>query len=117
MKDTKQLLLEFDLPDFAEITDAGVRMLLEVQFTSNNGKWRVHKNDPDDVFPSDLHADRVDGPEKLDIYTGIVYDTRTRQAVRQMPKKVMRHIYDKLVTTKEPEIQAKLGVTSRFPWL
>jgi len=109
-------IVEFEVPDFREITEDGARLLIEVRVKSN-GVWFVHKSDPDNHFPSDFHADREDAPEKLDIYTGKVYDRRSKRCVRTMPRKAMLLIRGRLEGCKEPEIQAKLSRTDRFSWL
>ena len=106
---------EIELPDYREITEDGHRMLLEVT-VKHNGKWRVHKIDPDTVFPSDFHADRVDAPEKLDLYTGEVYSAVNRTRLRAEPRKAMRFIYQELLKTKEARIQGCLKKTDKFTY-
>jgi hypothetical protein len=98
---------DLELPDFSEITPDGQRLLLEWE-VKHNGIWRIHKSDPDDVFPSDPHGDRVDGPEKLDLYTGRVYDVNSRKEIYIMPKKAMKYIYNQIIACKEKEIKDKL---------
>ncbi|OFY48092.1 MAG: hypothetical protein A2W85_02680 [Bacteroidetes bacterium GWF2_41_31] len=100
-------MIEFELPDFSEITIDGLRMLNEKQ-VKQNGIWRVHKNDPDNIFPSDPHADRVDGPEKLNLYNGNVYSSINMNFLYTMPKKAMKYIYNQLINCKEDEIKNKL---------
>ena len=87
--------MEFELPDFSEITVDGQRMLLEKQ-VKHNGIWRIHKSDPDNIFPSDPHGDRVDGAEKLDLYNGNVYNKTTKQQIYTLPKKAMKYIYNQI---------------------
>lgn len=101
------MYLEFDIPDFSEITPDGKRMLLE-RVVKKNGIWKIHKNDPDDIFPSDPHADRVDEPEKLNLYTGDVYSKINKQHLYTLPKKVMKYIYNELMRSKEDTIKNKL---------
>ncbi|HEY0977127.1 MAG TPA: hypothetical protein VGE21_06615 [Flavobacteriales bacterium] len=100
-------LLEFQIPDFSEIEGGGKRLITE-KTVRHNGIWRIHKSDPDNIFPSDPHADRVDEPEKLDLYTGAVYSSSTGQYLRTMPKKAMRLIYSELMRCKEVAITDKL---------
>ena len=100
-------MIEFELPDFEEITPDGLRMLLE-KTVKKNGIWRIHKSDPDDIFPSDPHGDRQDEPEKLDLYNGRVYDKRTRVYKYTLPKKVMKYIYQEIMNCKEDLIRNKL---------
>lgn len=99
---------EFTLPGFAEITTNGNRMLLERQ-VKQNGIWRIHKSDADDIFPSDPHGDRVDGPEKLNLYTGEVFSKSTKHFLYTMPSKAMKFIYNELLRCKEQNIIDKLN--------
>ncbi len=100
-------MFEFQLPDFSEIMPDGRRMLLE-KTVKHNGVWRVHKSDPDDLFPSDPHADRQDEPEKLDLYNGKVYDKKTAKFLYQLPDKAMKYIYNQIMSCKEDVIKNKL---------
>ncbi len=102
-----QPLLEFQLPDFAEITQDGQQILLE-KVVKHNGIWKINKYDPDTIFPSDPHADRVDAPEKLDLYTGAVYSKINKGHLYTLPKKAMKLIYNKIMACKEDEIKNKL---------
>lgn len=106
--DIEQLfMLEFELPDFAEITENGQRLLLE-KTVKHNGIWRIHKSDPDNIFPSDPHGDRVDAREKLNLYNGFVYSLPDKIHVRTLPNKAMKYIYNQLMKCKEVEITGKL---------
>ena len=100
-------MVEFELPDFAEITETGQRLLLE-KTVKHNGIWRIHKSDPDNIFPSDPHGDRVDEPEKLNLYNGFVYSLPDKIHVRTLPNKAMKYIYNQLMKCKEVEITTKL---------
>jgi len=110
------LLKEFILPDFDDITEDG-RQRLNERTVTHKGVWRVHKSDPDKIFPSDFHADRVDMPEKLDIYTGQVFSSLTRQFLYTLPPKAMRFIYRDLSRSKEPEILNQLSQEMKFSFL
>jgi len=44
---------------------------------SRGGIWRVYKNDPDTVFPSNFHAHHMEAPEVLDLYTQMPSGPRT----------------------------------------
>lgn len=99
--------IQFELPDFSEITTDGKRMLLE-KVVKHNGIWKIHKSDADDIFPSDPHADRTDEPEKLDLYNGNVYSKTNKQFLRILPKKAMIYIYNELIKCKEETIKNKL---------
>jgi cysteinyl-tRNA synthetase len=109
-------LAEFEIPDFREITENGDRLLIEVTVKSN-GVWVIHKSDPDTNFPSDFHADRRDAAEKLDLYTGNVFDRTNRQMIRKFPRKAMLLVFRRLLASKEPEIQSKLAQRERFCFL
>jgi hypothetical protein len=98
---------EFELPDEREITPDGQQLLLEVT-VRKRGIWRIHPNDPDIVFPSDPHADRIDAPEKLDLYTGEVFDKNTKKHLYKLTRKDMRFIYNKIMNSKEELIKDKL---------
>lgn len=101
-------MFEIKLPDYAEITEKGMRLILE-KTVRHNGIWRIHKSDPDKLFPSDPHGDRVDVPEKLDLYTGQVYSMPSKTLVRTLPAKAMRLIYNELMDCKEVEITSILA--------
>lgn len=88
----------------------GLERLFE-QTVVHQGRWRIHKNDPDNVFPSDPHADRVDGAEKLDLYTGDVYNT-TKKHLYTLSKKSMQFIYFKIIKDGEENIIQKLKTNS-----
>jgi hypothetical protein len=94
------------VPNEAEITESGTRLLLE-QTLSGDGKWRVHKSDPDDLFPSDFHAHNIDDPEVLDLHTGDVYDSRTKKWLRKLKPKTMRYMFNEIASSKEPELTSK----------
>jgi hypothetical protein len=100
-------MVEFELPDEQEITPTGQRLLLE-KTVNHQGRWRFHKSDPDDLFPSDPHVDRVDEPEKLNIYNGAVYSSSDKSYLRTLSKKAMKYIYNQLMACKEDEIKNKL---------
>ena len=108
--------IEIELPDYREMAEDGRRMLVEGT-VKHNGIWRVHSNDPDTVFPSDFHADRVDAAEKLDLYTGEVYSKINGNHLRTEKKKAMRYIYRELQRSKEASIQERLARTDQFTYL
>ncbi len=111
-----QSLAEVFIPDFQEILDDGRRMSIAIQ-VKHNGKWRVHKNDADKNFPSDFHADRIDEPEKLNLYNGDVWSSITGKRLYVMPKKAMRYIFRELSKTKEENLQKILADRSKFIYL
>lgn len=89
---------------------------IAVQF-KHNGKWRVHKSDPDKVFPSDFHADRVDKPEKIDLYDGSVCSKTTNTYLYGISEKQMRRIYDDLDRRCESFLDEYLARRDRFTYL
>jgi hypothetical protein len=82
-----------------------------------DGVWRVHQNDPDKYFPSDFHADRIDKPEKLDLYTGAIYSKSQGKYLRSMNRKVMRQIHSDLKARGKGFLDAKLDNTDKFSYL
>lgn len=101
---------EIRLPLEKDIIDPirGIEWLNE-QTVSHQGIWRIHKCDPDNIFPSDPHADRIDEKgEKLDLYTGEVYNTK-KQYLYKLSKKSIRFIYYKIMKEGEDVVIKKLG--------
>jgi hypothetical protein len=80
------------------------------------GRWQIHQNDVD-TFPSDFHAHRKDKAETLDLYTGDVFNPRTRQHVRKVKEKDMRYVYEDLQQRDNAVINQKLGESGRFSYL
>ncbi len=80
---------------------------LDEQTVKHQGIWRIHKSDPDNVFPSDPHADRIDEPEKLNLYTGEVYNKK-QEYLYKLSKKAMQFIYNKIMSKGEPDVIQKL---------
>jgi hypothetical protein len=69
--------------------------------------WRYYKNDADVNFPSNFHAHNVENGELLDLFTGYVYDPKTRKPLGVIPRKDMLAIYSKLKRSKDDIIAAK----------
>ena len=109
--------LEIDVPSESELDEDGSLFLREYTVTYS-GKWRVHMNDAD-KWPSDFHAHNVDDcREKLDLYTGIVFNVLTKYESRRLTKKQMRFIYETLRTSGNEKIQHKCTADSkRFKFL
>ena len=99
-------MFSMTLPLDNYILDNGMEWLLE-KVVKHQGVWAIHKYDADDNFPSDLHAHRKDEAETMDLYTGDVYDAKTKNYLRTLSKKAMNHIYAKLMKCKEEEIKQK----------
>lgn len=103
-----EVVFSLRLPLDEHILDGGMEMLLEVK-VKHQGVWVVHKYDADDNFPSDLHAHNKDAAETLDLYTGNIYDAKTKKYLRSLSKKAMNHIYTKIMGCKEEEIKQKFN--------
>jgi|WetSurMetagenome_2_1015567.scaffolds.fasta_scaffold21540_5 hypothetical protein len=103
-------VLEILLPLDADIINPMSGLIkLNEQTVSHQGKWRIHKNDPDNIFPSDPHADRVDeSDEKLNLYTGEVYNSK-KQYLYTLSKKSIQYIYHKIIKNGENTIINKLN--------
>jgi hypothetical protein len=116
MNAQRSLYEEIELPDYAGLTEDG-RRTLSSGTARRNGVWRVRKDASDSLFPSDFCAERVDAPEKLDLYTGEVYSAINGSHLRAEPKKAMRFLYRRLQNSKEARIQACLRDVERFTYL
>lgn len=58
----------------------------------NNNMWIMHKADSD-PFPSVPHMHAKNMPLKLDIYTGIIYDSRNNQKIQAANKKDLKKLW------------------------
>jgi len=58
----------------------------------NNSKWRMHKADID-PFPSVPHMHAIDRPLKLDIYSGGIYDVKTKKLIETANNKDLRKLW------------------------
>lgn len=106
MEENEQIIL---LPLDKDIFDPTTGMLRMVEQTvSHQGKWRIHKSDPDNIFPSDPHADRVDEPEKLNLYTGDVFNKK-KEYLYTLSKKAMQYIFYQIMKKGEDNIKQKLN--------
>jgi hypothetical protein len=106
MEHEEDLYITLPLDDNIMNPVTGLEKLFE-QTVSHQGKWRIHKSDPDNIFPSDPHADRVDASEKLNLFTGDVYDTK-KKYLYALSKKAMQFIYYKILNKGEETIIQKL---------
>lgn len=59
------------------------------------GNWRVHKSDVDN-WPSNLHAHSLEVAEKMDLYTGEIYDVKSHELVRKLRPKELRNVHSQL---------------------
>jgi hypothetical protein len=80
--------------------------------------WEYHKNDSDKFFPSDFHLHSIESPEVLDMYTGYIYNSKTRKPIGALSSKDMKSIYAKLKENKDPDISIRCtDDTNIFPYL
>lgn len=109
--------LEIILPAEQEIQDDGTWVIPE-HTLRHQGRWRVHQKDDDD-WPSNFHAHNVEDPrEKLDLYTGIIYNTSTKEPIRKLSEKSMRFMYNELAHCKNEQLAAKCtGDKKTFQYL
>lgn len=115
--DDMEETIEVELPPEKEVLPNGKHMMLE-ETLKHRGKWRLHANDPDDIFPSDLHAHNMDGNgERLDLYTGRIYDREGRSVIGSMKEKDMLYFVRWLRKNKNPSIQTKLGDPRLAAWM
>ena len=60
---------------------------------SFNGKWQLHNNDPDEK-PSNPHLHDLKTGNKLNPYTGEIYNPRTKRIARTMREKDLNSLLD-----------------------
>lgn len=113
------MAVDVHIPEIDAIQDDGSVLLNERTSHTAGGHWRVHKADADDVWPSDFHAHNVnDDREKLDVYTGVVYNKTTKEELYKIKPKVMRYIYRDMKSSKEKAISDKCdGDKKKFTYL
>lgn len=75
-------------------------------FSIHGKRWRIHKTDKDN-FPSDFHIHNCNEREKLDLKTGIIFSTTTKQPIRRLPNKELIILLNKLSKSKEEEFNKK----------
>ena len=114
--ENKSNFVEFDVWDAEHTFELGRFLSIAVEF-KHHGKWRIHKNDPDKHFPSDFHADRVDAPEKLDLYTGDIYSRTTKEKTGRLKDKKMREVFTDLQNRGEAFLDEKLCQREKFSFL
>lgn len=61
------------------------------------GIWQFHKYDKD-FWPSKPHGHNKESPETLDVYTGTIYDPRSRKPVGTLRRKYLKQIQAELKT-------------------
>jgi hypothetical protein len=49
--------------------------------------WRIHKSDPDKIWPSNPHGDGVDAKVKVSIVDGRIFDRNTKKQVGRLKEK------------------------------
>jgi hypothetical protein len=107
-KDEDELIIRLPHPDYIIRDD--LEYLIEVTVKAGNGVWRIHNNNPDDIFPSDPHADRVDQHHKLNLFTGDYFDNN-KVLVGTLSKKELAFIHAKIKKSKLLNVKAKLGLS------
>jgi len=107
------------IPEEVAIQEDGTVLYTERTSHTAGGHWRVHKSDADDVWPSDFHAHNLEDPrEKMDMYTGDVYNSTTKKYLFTLKAKTMRYIYADMKASKDAEIRNKCnGDNEKFSYL
>lgn len=70
-----------------DILILAIRMKGEADIKCLGRVWRVHKNDPDKLRPSDFHLHDLENGDKLDLYTGELYSYDFRYIKKIRKKK------------------------------
>ena len=91
-------ILWFILTDFLRVryTIYGTyisRWFYTSKININNSKWELHNADKD-PFPSIPHMHSKNYPLKLNIYTGEIYDTRTKKFITTANKKELKKLWE-----------------------
>lgn len=108
--------LVITLPAANEVLPDGRLMLLEVT-VKQRGNWRVHANDPDDLFPSDFHAHNLEDGTRLNLYTGDIFDKAGRAVVGRMRDRDILFFVRKLMMSKNVNIVEKMKDTRLAKWI
>ena len=87
--------------------------LIGQRIKCGSGIWEVHLTDKDS-FPSNPHADRVDKPEKLNLYNGEVFSKINLKRVGKVHKKDMRIIHAEIMNRGEEKVIGKLKGNKHF---
>lgn len=69
------------------------RWFYKSKININNKKWELHIADKD-PFPSIPHMHALNAPLKLNIYTGEIYDTRTKKIITTAKKKELKELWE-----------------------
>lgn len=76
------------------------RYLTEKEIKAGGYVWNFHKNDADN-WPSALHGHAYEQRAKLDVLTGYIYDTVTRQQFAKMKKGPLEDVRTQLLASKD----------------
>ncbi len=104
------------LPSEKEVQPDGSTMLLEVTL-NQRGRWRVHANDEDDLFPSDFHAHNLEDGTRLNLYTGDIFDQSGRVVVGRMREQDMLFYMRKLMKSENTNITRKMKDARLAKWI
>ena len=87
-------------------------------------RWVLHKNDPDDIFPSCPHLDCMDKALKLNIYNGNIYSSKTKMLVGKIKKKQLNDtiwqdeiVVRRIIDIRERYEEKRNRAPSRYPQL
>jgi len=107
---------DIELPGAEEIMEDGTKQLLEVTL-KHRGIWRVHLDDKDQYNPSDFHGHNIDTGEKLDFYTGIIYDNKGKNQKRKLSRKDMLYFKKEIEKTTYDDLISKYQSIEKFIYL
>lgn len=65
-----------------------------IPFTVGGVKWEIHNRDADINDSSCPHMHAIGKPWKLDIYTGNIYDIKSKQIIKKLTRKELKRIWN-----------------------
>jgi hypothetical protein len=71
-------------------------------------RWRMHMNDKD-RWPSYPHAHDLDEPQKLNLFTGIIYSIITKNRVGKLSRKELKEVHRQLQWFPPEETKTPAG--------
>jgi len=69
-------------------------LIIEVTI-KGNGIWRLNKTDADN-WPSNLHGHNLEKKQKIDFYTGEIFDINTKKLISKLRKKQLNNLHIQL---------------------
>jgi hypothetical protein len=93
---TEQDIVTIELFEPVDYTQLDGKIRLKEVFIKAGDVWEFHKYDKD-PFPSSPHGHCAEKSQKLDIYTGIIYDINTRNPIRKVSQKKLLEIKQRLM--------------------